>query len=1021
MSYDNPLEIKPQMWLPISSETPEYGLENLLYNETTPRGKRWLSNRYNFLLNMMKFIPRAESEIYSSNYEDGTWAPYEFCTSTNVNTTAGHPFTTIFTGSDFTDACSGAGFERHGTDLFNALKNLGYLDSNGLLNVQKYKNQIYRVYKDELIAGEEFSRWYGGLSDYDKNKLASAIWDKLGSGPQHDPVGQPGFGKRHSQSSDDGVVDFLGAGKGSEFPFNFTPAFWDFNPVKETDTRVDFLVGKGDLSKNQTAYGMRNDGSIVATAFPVYAASEDATDQYTYLLNNSGGDYKTTINNYHPVDYNNFFYGSNPAMLRNWDGPSGTELSKLDLPNLADYSSSFTNAESFFNGYSSNTDYSKFNGDQYKVGAPSFYELAMDPSAPWNFDNRYGDKAYTNPNNCSEDSWWTTGREPNFESQAAFNIAVLLLESRRRYFAGMTELFGPHSQYYNMSWYSQNIGLNNIYNGASDDKPTTTYNGSLDNAMIKSFDKWMGDYHRGDTESSADPWTGKESGDYNKTFLQTFSLAQHRLSQWIMDFGPMSGNSLGGGWYSTTDYYRLSNFRSWLSTNLTNYYNNSPMKTLHDKYTSSGCAGASVFTPSTTPPTQEQKDTYNTYTTNVNAFITYYGANKNELKLSTYYLDADKQVWIPDTSPAGGYWIGVKTAMDALTADLPPAETTTTTTTDVTTYTTTTTTDPVTGRVTTVTTPVTTPVTTSTTGATMDAAKLRDYATKINKYMTYMDPAFDEFKGELTYTDTSTATHSRQPASFWGGRSWDTTAGNFISNIGVFEDDNSNLAPAGASRYSYNINYDDARHPYGSKPSDIINNVYTNYWGGGNPPYDGYVHYASSSDKQGYGYLSGQHHFYSIGQQINNLNVMNLNSAMVRINVEMGEYAKANFWRGTINAYGGYDNPGGIQDYGWTAVQASKYIWMTHEVGALYEAETYGFMNELMGNNIVNSQKHREYERKMQEYKEGKKEKEDDERDDKKTAAKQENDKKQQNNASFSALMKKIAQQRQSGSKQKSK
>ncbi|OGB90895.1 hypothetical protein A2625_07640 [candidate division WOR-1 bacterium RIFCSPHIGHO2_01_FULL_53_15] len=138
----------------------------------------------------------------------------------------------------------------------------------------------------------------------------------------------------------------------------------------------------------------------------------------------------------------------------------------------------------------------------------SFYQMIMDRS--------YADSSYA-----------------SFSNDQAFRLMVLMLESRRRIFYAMNEVFGDPR---------------NIYNYAANPN---------DSAMISAFDSWAGD-----------PNKGKNADPHNVQLLALFLENQHAFGNWL------SATVTGQGFmYSQQDKDQFAAFRTFMSEKTLAYKN----------------------------------------------------------------------------------------------------------------------------------------------------------------------------------------------------------------------------------------------------------------------------------------------------------------------------------------------------------------------------------------------------------------------------------------------------------------
>jgi|GEM_PF-6957587 len=553
----------PQIYLPFPEPEKLYRSKEWHKNKQSDRGELWLSNKYNFLNEILKFVPRAEAYQYTSG------------SGTLINETKGEykDLKRMLQTEDFAvfsrmlDPTATAINKIRAKEIMDILKNNDAVDKS-----KHEESGVYLIKKQDLGRSDLTSAAYGLTDELEINTVL-AIWYyenpefmdlEFAQNVAGDPVidKEDGFSRRKSfgvlKEVSEKRFESMGMLRDS-LDFSIYPMFNDYYTTNEERSKynqrdmdaVNFLFSRDELQNTPQKFGNKDtyytarggyiDGLMSEEVFPVYSSPDGhnrlADDFWT-------GDYDPAkLENFYPTDYQNLLIGLNPSMKKN-DGTA---------PNMASYSKSlFGDAKAFFNsngndnGFYAYSDYAwkpgeTITGNTLKTLMPSFYEIAMDPTSPWND----ADSDTYNPMNGT---WW----EGKDQGQVAFNLAILMTESKRRYLAAMTELFGPHRQFEGATW------RNDM------DLTDKDYNGNLDSAMITSLDKWL------PQDDNSGDWRGEESGEFNKSWLSGVLLEQHRMTNWLDLFGSgnTSGFTSGSGSLEMT---RITAFRTWMLAKIGQY------------------------------------------------------------------------------------------------------------------------------------------------------------------------------------------------------------------------------------------------------------------------------------------------------------------------------------------------------------------------------------------------------------------------------------------------------------------
>lgn len=470
--FDGMWQAPPQMPVPYFPPTPKPG-KGGFSNETTERGLRWVSNRSNFLLEILKFMPKWEQESYF--------------------------------GSLPVDE-----------------------ETDPVTHKIKYKINAYSV-----MEFADKSDWMSNLND---NVYLEGNWHR-------------------TRGTSEGLYDFWGAGELKAFKnvFNKHPGAADFN-----NTLGDMACSEADLAGCDNFDDDIPDSDGLAD----HVTDSDGTSR----LFDIGRDAL-------PVGlYEKMFWEQNG---------NGIDYDGGDVPGhgLADYSQNFNNYRSFVDGAVSW-------GKPGVISNPSIFELIM--------SNNSGNRTEASsdadsPGYCGNES--RPAYVDYFAGESgknALKLATVMLESRRRAFYAMSELFGVPS-----------------WKAAFDTYKKTSFNkwmfGTTD-PNYRNYDNYLGSKKAPTGEQAALAWRGLESGMENKKALFWALKVQHsfsgslrgtfRMAQSIMDtiqptaeFSSLGGGcplpTLGDGSYDWSYLYSgdsavQESFFTWLNSALEIY------KTSHD-------------------------------------------------------------------------------------------------------------------------------------------------------------------------------------------------------------------------------------------------------------------------------------------------------------------------------------------------------------------------------------------------------------------------------------------------------
>jgi len=826
-------------------------------HKTTTAAKKELSKTTNFLMEFMKFIPQAEAVLYATgNYIEPQEEGYDYFKQWDREFfNQADPFGKV-SEDEFTAVHAKA------KALYAYFKELGGIDDQG--NIQTsfqdtYPDAVINLFSKKLMENDGIeplsSDVFLKLLDFIRKCVARGITgpyaiqeilpeelayfseSQPNTGVEYikrvlwansiytiirrkgsnfnsykaageDPVG---FGSWHRQGS-----PYLGAGAGAYCEgYSYTDAFYSFDHIDEKGDNDDLW---NDMSGvNLSVMGKQNN-FIGEGVVPVWSPYQ-SNNRYYQTYNASTDNYD--FNALAATDYTNLMVGLNPVLLKKAPGQDVA-------PTFVDYKNYFSDAKGYFNGMYTSNDYLEYYGktlESQKNHSPSFYQLAMDPTAPW---NKYTDSDSDGVLDANEvasceygaNTWWN-GKSAD-AGKISFYLAVLMAESKRRAFTSMTQLFGPHTQFIKNTYapdkgnnsYVKNrysyeekspqtlqdgtanpeYGKRGMYDsngdGTLDTMEPYNYNGELDSLMMNLSKKYW------DTFS-------EESSYLRQGFLSLFLLAAHSLTQ---------ATSLFSGYdsmiYSARDRNRVGNFRTWISANYDAYKPTFISGIDSDGTTNNIMTDYASYFDSYLDGAMDSDDGYSQFKNSVGVMYDLIGGANKEvkyayLKLPTYRVcELIQQFKIMiDAWPNRTDLV----AVDGDTADQLSVKA---------------------GRL----------------------AQLRSYADMFTSEMTNLKNgyAYDELKKEVFYSgqESEYLSYKYMPLSFYarhngdGATSWDVTLGNVVSNVGVRADASSPVL------------YSDA--PYTKQVEQIVQ----------------------------------QHHWYAIAQQVSNYNVYQKTDS-VKVNFEM--------------------------------------------------------------------------------------------------------------------------------------
>ena len=560
---------RPRQYVPYQPANNEEYCEIL--SNTSKRGKLWLSNKTNFLMEIFKFMPAADAYECEKYLPDPIPGRFKDATLTNLlDVTIDPPIS--YGGTTYTNYKSYVAgvylrcvrpreyeFKDNYEQIINNDTNFRSFPSKiksgigQLLNTKKqaskvaddYFNDIsadqkaFMKYDYEFTPGDEACIERGATEDTRRKTFNKAIVN--GSTTNY-----YGFGYTHRQTLN-GLNAGAGLGQILNDDYNFFDGITDYFHTEEdpskrinrksnigTFDQVDFFQSYDEImGNNKSAYN--SVGNLNSAVIPIWSDP----DGHNRLTAYTEAGYAA----FNPTDYNNQLFGYNPV---------------LGAGNLTDYSSVFSQARNELQGVYS---YNRFGTNNN----PTFYQLALDPTAPWN-----------NSGIVQSGTWWneqlsgTADEIALKKGRLAFDLLVLMLESKRRYNSAMTEIFGPATQFATVA----NDRINNPSGYSS------SLDKSADGLMIDHFEKLTGydqwykkvGYGYGgllEQQNGVNPyWRWDESDGYSKYFLQYFLVNSHATTNMLTDMGDNSGFWTNYGMDDRSKRLALVN---WIKSNV-NYY-----------------------------------------------------------------------------------------------------------------------------------------------------------------------------------------------------------------------------------------------------------------------------------------------------------------------------------------------------------------------------------------------------------------------------------------------------------------
>ncbi|MFA5104735.1 MAG: hypothetical protein WC527_06125 [Candidatus Margulisiibacteriota bacterium] len=603
--------IKPQ---PIYEYCPN--MEDVQKKYSTYRGERWLADQSSFMMEIMKYMPNIDKEGYrkgmgtflpNTTQEEAAWKingskPAELGVLPDYNPYTGNPQKKAY--QDYLDRLRyydhqyiGATYKNYAGAALNPLPPWP--------TTQGVNTRAFLVTGGETPQGSS-RHTYEYSAGYETDPYAGYSFARGHSmGYQGDITRIEGYG------SGSAVSDYKKKGT-TKTICDFFNNFWDFGGTYK-DYLDDFkakqhrkevegadrekgsffitpeaLWGDSGVAVDKNAY-MKNTVDRATTPIPIYSAPQNFGD-----LNGDGVDEvnnpvkwdaamfadgkniskmsREQFLNYYPTDFVNSYYGRNPMLLKNDTLPSLTGYDKKvdENGNPSIFGKSlFKWAIDFFSDYHTaiNPDTGKPYGSAYEildgvsneenpyelVPRAGFYDLMMDPDAPWNNDNSTGK------------GWWTDKNDEKNQMQAALYIAVLSVESMRRTLHAMTQWFGPSTALQGF------VGPDPLNPWAKTIKAPIpghagTYRYYVENSdatMIDYF-KWYGQSNKARQiakQPDANPyWRSAEAPQFRAEFLNLFKTGSHEFYQRAKGFAGTPTYV-----WSLADRAAVSNLDKWMT------------------------------------------------------------------------------------------------------------------------------------------------------------------------------------------------------------------------------------------------------------------------------------------------------------------------------------------------------------------------------------------------------------------------------------------------------------------------
>ncbi|OGC09549.1 hypothetical protein A3J90_05110 [candidate division WOR-1 bacterium RIFOXYC2_FULL_37_10] len=491
-------ETLPKPRKPLKVDNPDYSRFYLHDGVETPSSFQWLGSRVNFLMEMMKFLPRFEQVGYAGESSE---------------------------------------------EFYDALTEFGYAEGSSFW---EGNDPLPTLWEGDP---EDIPQWNGTddknpyyLLDEDGNPVHTRfndVWDSdAGRGYTRD-----NFGSWHRvpRTQGDGLPWGFFEGSRAE-NLDFHPSVSQFNHF--------------DVNQNDKKH---------------YGIEKKAHDLIeTYQGSSLNG----------PINYDNLFHFLNPLSLGIFNPETYSDIwdEGLNFYNKEDKEKKGTPIKALSDGILKNLE---------DYGDESYYEIIMsgfkkgakieagsDGVTDGENIRWKGDSDWNNNNNwkSGDGETFTTGRDSfnsglfDYDLQAgdhgegAFKLMLGMLESRRRIYSAMTEIFGSNSDIGRLTYVTNSDG-------------TVTVTATPDDAALRgSFDKWR-----------SDPMRGLMADSHNLAFLNLFISMQHSFRSVFPAYGFNPSEFLfkptdksGGlpGWlFSGKDQLAFIRFNDWLYNNTQTYKN----------------------------------------------------------------------------------------------------------------------------------------------------------------------------------------------------------------------------------------------------------------------------------------------------------------------------------------------------------------------------------------------------------------------------------------------------------------
>ncbi len=500
-------------WIPT---TYEIGQKN-----TTYRGEKFISDQTTFMMEIMKFLPNIKKEAYRKgvSYKDESAPEYKNRLET---------------------------YDKQYNGLY------------GINSAHLKKSNPHDNEGDTSRSHTEYSFGHQHTFGRSYDERSSAVYALT-----------QGFGAGIAVSED-------GKGRKKKQIYDFFPNFWDFDgvykdyltnanndrissfffsPYDTENTNKNFYRGDYKLNYSTKQENTNQYIDRARDAIPIYKPLDTYSGKGFSIYNNGESISSMTFNDFmkfYPKDFTNSFFGRNPILLKDNKLPSITGYDKI---NPETGKTHFQEAIDYFNNYTSPKGTAKVfdrideNGQiVYKdESRASFYDLMMDPDAPWNFGG-------------TGNGWWSQkinyGGSDKIQFNkmlAAFYIVILIVEARRRFLNAMTQWFGPHTQF---QGFNENV---------RSDFQVTRFSYTLEHVYVNNSDQKMIDYFTswfGNTDKDRKQnkyWRVAEAPSFRTQFLDTFMYTYHEMGSF---FKLLSGKP--AYIYSKADQDVARRFKNWL-------------------------------------------------------------------------------------------------------------------------------------------------------------------------------------------------------------------------------------------------------------------------------------------------------------------------------------------------------------------------------------------------------------------------------------------------------------------------